>query len=138
MKDVRDLLFNAASYGDLMSSLYSVLFDMGTLKDKKLSTEDLYQYAVAYIQENYAKSISIQNVCAELGISQTYLSLLFRKHGNTSFNAFLTLYRLNMAMKLMREHPAMALRNVARCVGYDAYADFSKVFHQVVGMTPSQ
>lgn len=138
MKDVSDLLLNAASYGDLMSSLYSVLFDMGTIKDKKLSTEDLYQYAVAYIQENYAKSISIQNVCAEIGISQTYLSRLFRKHGSTSFNAFLTQYRLNMAMSLMREHPDMALRNVAACVGYDDYAYFSKVFHQVVGMTPSQ
>ncbi len=138
MKDVSDLLLNAASYGDLMSSLYAVLFDMGNIKDKKLSTEDLYQYAVAYIQENYAKSISIQNVCAEIGISQTYLSRLFRKHGNTSFNAFLTQYRLNMAMALIREHPDMALRNVAGCVGYDDYAYFSKVFHQVVGMTPSQ
>ncbi len=138
MKDVRDLLLNAASYGDLMSSLYSVLFDMGNMKDKKLSTEELYNYAVSYIQENYAKSISIQNVCAEIGISQTYLSRLFRKHGNTSFNAFLTQHRLNMAMTLMREHPDMALRNVAGCVGYDDYAYFSKVFHQVVGMTPSQ
>ncbi len=138
IKDVHDLLLNAASYGDLMSSLYSVLFDMGNIKDKKLSTEDLYQYAVAYIQENYAKSISIQNVCAEIGISQTYLSRLFRKHGNTSFNAFLTQHRLNMAMALMRQHPDMALRNVAGCVGYDDYAYFSKVFHQVVGMTPSQ
>ncbi len=138
IKDAHDLLINAASYGDLMSSLYSVLFDMGNIKDKKLSTEDLYQYAVAYIQENYAKSISIQNVCAEIGISQTYLSRLFRKHGNTSFNAFLTQHRLNMAMTLMRQHPDMALRNVAGCVGYDDYAYFSKVFHQVVGMTPSQ
>ncbi len=138
MKDVRDLMLNAASYGDLMSSLYSVLFDMGSIKDKRLSTEALYQYAVAYIQENYAKSISIQNVCTEIGISQTYLSRLFRKHGNTSFNAFLTQHRLNMAMSLMREHPDMTLRNVAGCVGYDDYAYFSKVFHQIVGMTPSQ
>ncbi len=138
MKDVSDLIINAASYGDLMAGLYAVLFDMGAMKDKKLSTEDLYRYAVEYIQENYAKSISIQNVCAEIGISQTYLSRLFRKHGNTSFITFLTQCRLNAAMKLMRQHSDMALRNVASCVGYDDYAYFSKVFHQVVGMTPSQ
>lgn len=138
MRSVRELLCTANTYGDLMSSLYSVLFDMGALKDKKLSTEDLYQYAVDFIQENYAKSLSIQNVCAEVGISQTYLSRLFRKHGSTSFSAFLTQCRLQAAMDLMRRHPDMALRNVASCVGYDDYAYFSKVFHQSVGCTPSQ
>ena len=137
-RDVHELLSNATTYGDLMSSLYAVLFDKGAIKDKKLSTEDLYQYAVDYIQENYAKSISIQNVCAEVGISQTYLSRLFRKHGSTSFSTFLTQCRLNAAMTLMRQHPDMALRNVASCVGYDDYAYFSKVFHQSVGCTPSQ
>ena len=138
MRDVRELIQNATTYGDLMSSLYAVLFDKGAIKDKKLSTEDLYQYAVDYIQENYAKSISIQNVCAEVGISQTYLSRLFRKHGNTSFSTYLTQCRLNAAMALMRQHPDMALRNVASCVGYDDYAYFSKVFHQSIGCTPSQ
>ena len=137
-KEVRELLSTAASYGDLMASLYSVLFDKGAIKDKKLTTEDLYQYAIAYIDENYAKSISIQSVCAEIGISQTYLSRLFRKHGNTSFSTYLTQCRLNAAMQLIRQHPDMALRNVASCVGYEDYAYFSKVFHQVVGCTPSQ
>lgn len=138
MRDVNDLLATASTYGDLMASLYAVLFDKGAIKDKKLSPEDLYQYAVAYISENYAKPISIQNVCAEIGISQTYLSRLFRKHGSMSFSSFLTQCRLNAAMTLMRQHPDMALRNVASCVGYEDYAYFSKVFHQAVGCTPSQ
>lgn len=57
---MRELLISASTYGDLMDSLYSVLFDKGTIKDKKLTTEDLYQYAIAYINENYAKTISIR------------------------------------------------------------------------------
>lgn len=138
VKEVSELLISASSYGDLMASLYSVLFDKGAIKDKKLTTEDLYQYAIAYINENYAKAISIQNVCAEIGISQTYLSRLFRKHGNTSFSTYLTQCRLNAAMALIRQHPDMALRNVASCVGYEDYAYFSKVFHQSMGCTPSQ
>ena len=138
IKDVRDLLSSASTYGDLMASLYSVLFDKGAIKDKKLTPEDLYQYAIAYIDENYAKAISIQNVCEEIGISQTYLSRLFRKHGDTSFSTYLTQRRLDAAKDLISKHPDMALRNVASCVGYEDYAYFSKVFHQVVGCTPSQ
>ena len=137
-REVRELLISASTYGDLMASLYSVLFDKGAIKDKKLTTEDLYQYAIAYINENYSKAISIQNVCTEIGISQTYLSRLFRKHGNTSFSTYLTQCRLNAAMELIRQHPDMALRNVASCVGYEDYAYFSKVFHQSMGCTPSQ
>ena len=41
-------------------------------------------------------------------------------------------------MELIRQHPDMALRNVASCVGYEDYAYFSKVFHQSMGCTPSQ
>ena len=137
-KEVREILCTASSYGDLMASLYAVLFDKGAIKDKQLTTEDLYQYAVAFIDENYAKPISIQSVCAEIGISQTYLSRLFRKHGDTSFSTYLTQRRLTAAMELIRQHPDMALRNVASCVGYEDYAYFSKVFHQIVGCTPSQ
>lgn len=138
LKETQDLLLYAESYGELMAGLYAVLFDDSTMRDKKLSTEDLYAYAVRYIQERYAQPISIQNVCSEIGISQTYLSRLFRKYGNTSFNVFLTQCRLNAAMSLIREHAEISLRDAAACVGYDDYAYFSKIFHQVIGCTPSQ
>lgn len=138
LEEVEDLLRYAVSYGDLMAGLYSVLFDGSPSKDKRLSTEELYTYAIHFIQEKYTQPISIQNVCTQIGISQTYLSRLFRKHGNTSFSAYLTQYRLNAAMKMIREHPDVSLKNVAACVGYDDYAYFSRVFHQIVGCTPSQ
>lgn len=138
LRTVNELIRDAESYGDLMAGLYSVLFDDSALKDKKLTAEDLYSYAVRYIQEKYDQPISMQHVCAEVGISQTYLSRLFRKYGNISFSAYLTQYRMSNAMDLIREHPDMPLRNVAACVGYDDYAYFSKVFHQTLGCSPSQ
>lgn len=62
----------AGSYGDLMSGLYGLLFDNGSIRDRKLSTQELYDYAVQYIEENYARPLSMQSVCDEIGISQTY------------------------------------------------------------------
>lgn len=134
----KELLRYAVSYGELMAGLYLTLFDDSAIKDKKLSGEELYAYAVRYIQEKHAQPISIQHVCADIGISQTYLSRLFRKHGNTSFNVYLTKCRMDNAMIMIRDHPDIPLRNVASCVGYDDYAYFSKVFHQAVGCAPSQ
>lgn len=138
MRSAGELLRYATSYGELMAGLYSVLFDDSKPRDRKLSAEDLYAYAIRYIQEKYAQPISVQHVCAEIGISQTYLSRLFRKYGDMSFNVYLTKCRMDNAMALIHEHPDMPLRNVAACVGYDDYAYFSKVFHQTAGCSPSQ
>ena len=108
------------------------------MKDRKLSTQELYEYAVQYIEENYAQPLSMQSVCDEIGISQTYLSRLFRKYSDTTFNAFLTRCRMEAAMKLLKEKPDLLLRDVAACVGYDDSSYFTKVFHQYTGKTPSQ
>lgn len=138
MRDVREFMHCAASYGDLIASTYAILFDENIQKDKNYSAEDLYQQAIQFIREHYAEPIGISNVCSEVGISQTYLSRLLRKYGNTSFTSFLTQLRIESAMQLIKQHPAMLLRDVSNCVGYDDSSYFSKVFHQVTGQTPSK
>lgn len=133
-----DMIRCAASYGDLVSGMYATLFDSSSVRDRKLSTQELYDYAVQYVQENYAQPLSMQSVCDEIGISQTYLSRLFRKYSDTTFNAYLTRCRMEAAMKLLLEKPDLLLRDVAACVGYDDSSYFTKVFHQYTGQTPSQ
>jgi len=132
------IILGAESYSAMMTALYSLLFDSDSVRDRKLSTRDLYDYAAQYIEENYAEPLSMQSVCDEIGISQTYLSRLFRKYSDTTFNAFLTRCRMEAAMKLLREKPDLLLRDVAACVGYDDSSYFTKVFHQYTGKTPSQ
>ena len=53
LSEFNDLIRCASSYGDLMGSTYTLLFDNGNMKDRKLSTQELYEYAVQYIEENY-------------------------------------------------------------------------------------
>lgn len=138
LQEFNDLIRCANSYGDLMSSLYAIIFENGSFKDRKLSTRELYDYAISYIDANYALPLSMQSVCDEVGISQTYLSRLFRKYSDTTFNAYLTRCRMEAAMRLLHEKPDYLLRDVATCVGYDDSSYFTKVFHQYTGQTPSQ
>jgi len=137
-RSIREMMGGAAHYGDLASGLYDLLFEEETVADKHMSPEELYQSAIDFIREKYGEAISVNHVCSEIGISQTYLSRLFRKYGNTSFNACLTQCRMEGAMKLIREHPDMRLRDVAALVGYEDSSYFSKVFHQATGKTPTQ
>lgn len=136
---IADLFIYASSYGELLSSLYTVLFENETnVRDRKLSTKELYDYAVLYIQQHYAEPLSVQSVCDELGISPTYLSRLFRKFGDTTFNTYLMKQRMDVAISLLSDKPDMLLRDVAACVGYEDSSYFAKVFYQYTGKKPSQ
>ena len=138
LQEFNELIRCAASYSDLMSGTYSLLFDGGNVRDKKMSTKELYDYAITFINENYAQPLSMQSVCDEIGISQTYLSRLFRKYSSITFNAYLTRCRMEAAKELLRGKPDLLLRDVAACVGYEDSSYFTKVFHQYTGQTPSQ
>jgi len=134
-----DLFVTAPSYSSLFASAYSILFDSeDNLRNRKLTTKELYDSAVSYIEQNYARPMNVQSVCDELGISPTYLSRLFRKYGDTTFNTSLITKRMEAAIVLLSEKPDMLLRDVAACVGYEDSSYFAKVFYQFTGTKPSK
>ena len=126
------------SYAELVSSVYAILFDENYTSQRITSTEDLYECTVAYIKENFAKPITIQSLSTSIGISQTYISRLFRKHGNTTFNTFLTKCRIDNAIRFIKKHPDTLLRDIAEAVGYEDASYFSRVFRKKTGLTPSE
>ena len=138
LQEYNGLIQTTGSYTDMMNSVYTLLFEEETLRDRRMSPQELYDSAVAYIQENYAQPLSMQSVCDEIGISQTYLSRLFRKYSDMTFNTFLTQCRMEAAKKLLQEKPDLLLYDVAACVGYEDSSYFTKVFRQYTGKTPSQ
>jgi len=128
----------AASMGELLTSLYGILFGDVSSHDKKVSGEELCEYTLRYIRENYALPLNIQSVCAKIGFSQTYLSRLLRKYADTTVNTYLTQCRIEAAKDLLRANPDMLLRDVAASVGYDDQSYFNKIFRSETGMTPKQ
>lgn len=138
MQDIAELYASASSYGDLLASIYSLLFEEGFIRDQSVSAEELCEYTLSYIRENYAQPLNIQRICTDVGISQTYLSRLLRKYADTTFNTYLTQCRMAAAKDMLRKHPDILLHDVATCVGYDDQSYFSKIFRSETGMTPKQ
>lgn len=134
----RQLFSYTGSLGELLAGLYGELFGDLSIHDKKLSGEELCDYTLSYIRENYALPLSIQSVCAKIGFSQTYLSRLLRKYADTSVNAYLTQCRIDAAKKMLKSNPSILLRDVATAVGYEDQSYFNKIFRHETGMTPKQ
>lgn len=82
----------------------------------------------------YAHRISLKELAQKYFISPNYLSHLFKQEKGLSFINYLIQKRLDVAIALLEKD--ISLYEVARMVGYDDYAHFSKLFKKHVGQSP--
>lgn len=91
-----------------------------------------------YIEDNYAKDISLSDMADYVGISPDYLSRQFKKVMGLSPVVFLRNYRFARAMQLMRAEPSMSMAQIAAAVGYKHISHFSREFKAFAGVSPSE
>lgn len=141
---LEDAFFYATSMEELGESLLDVFCDF--IADdqnccKKLDSEtdtiELIENIKKYLNRNLSTPITIQKVCKEFGVSQTYLSKLFRKYEDQTFNNYVTYIRIKYAKRLIEANKDFLVKDVAAMVGYNDQFYFSRVFSSIVGVPPS-
>ncbi len=105
--------------------------------DLPRQTSELAKLALAYIHTHYTRPISRSDICHELGISENYLSRLFRQELGLTFIEYTNRYRIHIAKQLLRDTGA-SITAVAQQVGVDDPAYFSRVFKRYVDLSPRQ
>lgn len=93
--------------------------------------------AIKYIQFNYSRDISIDDVAKSVGVSRSHLYRVFMSNLNESPIDYLTKYRVNEACNLLRSSP-LSIAEVANSVGFFDQFYFSRVFKKIMGMPPSK
>ncbi|OGO80041.1 MAG: hypothetical protein A2Y21_11580 [Clostridiales bacterium GWC2_40_7] len=91
--------------------------------------------AIHYIDENYAKSIKMQEVAGMLWLNNSYFSKIFNDYMGESFTKYLNRKRINMAKELLSQSNEKVYE-IAEKVGYEDYRVFSKNFKDLEGITP--
>lgn len=76
-------------------------------------------------------------VCEELGISVSYMSLLFKKHKETTFVKYLTSVRIEKARELLRLTGDRVVEIAGQCGFNDVYY-FSHCFKKYMGVSPKK
>jgi len=150
---VKDYLLKPLQEGDLEASIRNILNPLkksgadGDAGDLPTAIPSLSQAqntlnkyvseAIQFIYEHYNEDITITTVARSLDISEGYLSRIFKKETSYTFTNYLILYRINLAMNLLRNH-RVKVYEVADQVGYSDTTYFSSQFKKVVGMSPSE
>ena len=94
--------------------------------------------AMDYIGAHYQDpNISISAIAQDLGISEGHLSHTFKKETDYTLLNYLTRYRVQKAMELLRDC-RVKVYEVAAQVGYRDITYFSATFKKVTGVTPSE
>ena len=94
--------------------------------------------AEEYVRHNYGdEDLSLDRVCEELGVSNSYFSSVFKKEKGNSFIRYLTDYRLEQAAAQLIETSEKSYM-IAKNVGYADPNYFSYVFKRKFGVSPSK
>lgn len=99
---------------------------------KREKTSVLVEDAKRYINENYIKDISLENVAEYLRISQFYLSKMFKKYNEKSFKDYLIETRMEQA-KVLLSIKRKSIKETAYQVGYSDPNYFSTAFKKYTG-----
>ena len=106
-KILEEAVYCSASLGELLAATWDIIDN--TLNDERIKNTDrknakeFFQKIEQYMNKNLSELCTLQNVADSFGISQTYLSRLFRQYKAMSFNQYVTLQRINNAKKLMTD-----------------------------------
>ncbi len=102
----------------------------------KKSSNSKIEKAMAFIQKNYNRDISLQETANTLGISANYLSNLFRKTTNQGFVEYLIEYRIQKAKELLL-HTNHKIHEISFMVGFHETKYFIRTFKKNTGMSPT-
>jgi len=94
------------------------------------------QTALKYIEENYAKDISLDLISEKANLSPYYFSRLFKKTTGTSFKSYLNHIRLSKAAEMIGSTPKRIL-DIAYETGFGSIRTFNRAFYSMNGYPPT-
>lgn len=91
----------------------------------------------AFMDENYARSITLGDLARHLGLSKSYCSKYVHRMMGVSFVDYLNTVRVNNAQRMLA-FSSDSITDIALKTGFTSSQSFCRTFRQKTGMSPSQ
>jgi AraC family transcriptional regulator len=95
------------------------------------------QIAISYINQHYASPLVISELANHSGVSHNYLILLFKKHLNSTIQAYIRKRRVEQAQFLLR-NSSLSIKSIAQAVGIPNLNHFNKTIRSELGASPTK
>ena len=90
-----------------------------------------------YINANYSKKISLDDIAKNVYLSRSYISTVFKAEMGVSITDYIRSVRIERSKQLLLDN-TVRLVEVSGACGFDDQSYFTKVFHNAVGVTPKR
>jgi AraC-like DNA-binding protein len=94
--------------------------------------------ALEYIEAHLDDHCFATEIARELGLNPTYLALQFRISVGLPPHKYIIRRKIAIACERLRKNPDTKLVDLALNLGFSSQGHFSNVFHQTVGLSPTE
>ncbi len=127
----------------IKSSIYATIAYLSRHKiiennNKMLSSPNVVRImpALEYIDENYSREITLEEISGVLNINPSYFCRLFKTATGSSFCEYLNFVRISKSEKLFKLSE-MSIMEISFDVGFSSVTYFNRIFRKIKGCTPS-
>ena len=106
-------------------------------EDGASKMSEITEHAMRYIEAHYEEELTLQQLSAEVSMSQYHFSRIFKKECGYSPYEYIVLTRMNRAMYLLKTTD-LPIKEVAQAVGYHSQSTFSAAFSNRAGLSPKK
>lgn len=131
--DVYSSLLNCANIYIAFDILDRMLAKILFMRDSRYPKRIMQ--VIDFIEQYYQQDITLESIANLIGVSEAYMSQLFKQHIGISFKSYLTRLRIEKAKELLSTGK-YRVHEVGEMAGYSTTQYFCMVFKQVTGMSP--
>ena len=91
---------------------------------------------VQFVEKNYNRKISLEDVGEQVGMSASSVSRFFKKRTRHNFWDYLNGFRIDRAAQMMIE-TEHTISEISYACGFNNISNFNRVFRERIGTTPS-
>lgn len=125
-----------AAAADRTGCAYRIL-SLLMVENEQPTQKDYGKRAIEYMQQNYMRAITVEDVARNIGISRSWLYRCVMDFIEQSPTQYLQELRINRSRSLLT-HTELSVQEVADAVGFEDPLYFSRVFRNYMGISPGQ
>lgn len=123
---------------EISATFYLLLTNLLIVRSKTRSTtSDIVEKIVSYMQANYMKNLSLDDLSHHFGLSRTHMSRCFKEYTGFAPHEYITRLRIYNAKYLLKA-TELSIEEISHQTGFSDSVYFIQVFKKMEGITPSK
>lgn len=119
-------------YSDIFSQLTQIVLDTAP-------PESRVERIMSMVRNGYTDpNFNVSTIADELGVSVAYVSQMFKEEFGSNLLEYIQKLRIDMAKKLLVEHPEMTVAQISDSCGFNSNITFTRVFKSFEGVPPGK